>query len=207
MPLLQGADLTPLSNHRSRHRAPLRLLLRDVLPHAGEPSTGPVCAADRAGRRRRARARFAADIAGNWPIFFLYLYLLAALLAASVIDAEQFIIPTSIIWSWMGGIVVVGLLVHTLADRPNLPGALGAGPLGGAVAAGGALGLLASILLLRLGKLPLSFADGGPLLEVEKAAHERAARPPGRPALPSPPHSRSTPRCRCGRKCVKRCSF
>ncbi len=110
------------------------------------------------------------DLTRDWPIFSLYLYLLSALLAASLIDAELFIIPTSIIWSWKGGVLWVALLVHALADGPGVPGALTVGPLGGAVAAGGAVGLLVSILLLRIGKLPLSFSQGAPMLEVDRAA-------------------------------------
>jgi leader peptidase (prepilin peptidase)/N-methyltransferase len=94
-------------------------------------------------------------------------------LAASLIDAEYFIIPTQIIWSWKGGVAVVAVVVHTLVDAPGLPGAISASALPAALAAGGAVGLLLSLLLLRLGKLPLSFAGGGPLLEIERAEHDR----------------------------------
>lgn len=113
------------------------------------------------------------DLMRDWPMFSLYLYLVSALLAASLIDAELFIIPTSIIWSWKGGVLWVALLVHALVDGSGVPGALSVGPLGGAVAAGGAVGLVVSIVLLRSGKLPLSFSEGAPMLEVDRAAMQR----------------------------------
>jgi leader peptidase (prepilin peptidase) / N-methyltransferase len=112
----------------------------------------------------------------TWPYFSLYLYLLAALLAASLIDAELFIIPPEMIWSWKGGIALVGLLVHAIVDIPNGTGSLIAGSLPSAMAAGGGVGLLISLVLLRLGKLPLSFADGGPMLEVDKNEHAKAKK-------------------------------
>ena len=130
------------------------------------------------------------SILETWPIFLLYLYLLAALLAASLIDAELFIIPTQIIWSWKGGVALVAVLVHMLVDAPGLPGSINASSLPAALAAGGGLGLLLSICLLRLGILPLSFAEGGPLLEVERAAHDRqtaSAREQGAAEPPPPP--------------------
>jgi len=125
----------------------------------------------------------------TWPYFGLYLYLLAALLVASLIDAELFIIPPEMIWNWKGGIALVAVIVHGIIDVPSAPGSLIAGSLPAAMAAGGGVGLLASILLLRLGKLPLSFAEGGPMLEVDKAQHERelkeaAARGESAPAPP-----------------------
>jgi len=125
----------------------------------------------------------------TWPTFLLYLYLLAALLAASLIDAELFIIPPQIIWSWKGGVAIVAVLVHALVDAPNLPGSLSASPLPAALAAGGAAGLLLSLLLLWMGKLPLSFSEGGPLLEIEKAQHARevdAAAAQGAEQPPAP---------------------
>jgi len=120
-----------------------------------------------------------------WPIFGLYLYLLASLLAASLIDGELFIIPIGIPW-WAVG---VGVAVHTIFDRPTLPGALNASPLVLAMSAAGAVGLLVSIVLLKKKVLPLSFADGGPLMEHEKEslARQSADGPLNDTALPSPP--------------------
>jgi leader peptidase (prepilin peptidase)/N-methyltransferase len=125
----------------------------------------------------------------TWPYFFLYLYLLSALLAASLIDAELFIIPPEMIWNWKGGIALVGLVVHGIIDVPGGPGSLIVGSLPAAMGAGGGGGLLVSIVLLRLGKLPLSFSEGGPMLEVDKAQHakeieEAKARGESEPAEP-----------------------
>jgi leader peptidase (prepilin peptidase)/N-methyltransferase len=104
------------------------------------------------------------DLATDWPIFGLYLFTISALLAASLIDGELYLIPPSISWLVAG----MGLVVHGFVDRESVPGALTAGSSQMALAAGGGLGLIVSIVLLRLGILPLSFAEGGPALEVEK---------------------------------------
>src|SRR5687768_2223280 len=83
------------------------------------------------------------------PIFALYLFLVAALLAASLIDAELFEIPPKIPLA----VSIVGLLVHALFDEPHKAGALntvtraGTTSPGAALAAGGAIGLVASLLL------------------------------------------------------------
>lgn len=105
----------------------------------------------------------------DWPIYVLYLATISGLLASSLIDAEMYIIPIEIPWF----LAVVGIAVHGLTDRPNAPGALNAIPQVGAVSAGAAVGLLISILMLRSKLIPQSFADGGPLMEVEKAAIEK----------------------------------
>ncbi len=120
----------------------------------------------------------------EWPIFILYLVFISALLAASLIDAELFIIPPGIPWL----VAALGLAVHTLVDHPSVAGALNldvtvppigaahpmnAGhPIGAAMAAGGTLGFLLSLLLRWLGLFPVSFPDGEPMLEVER--EERA---------------------------------
>jgi leader peptidase (prepilin peptidase) / N-methyltransferase len=126
----------------------------------------------------------------DWPIYALYMFLLASLLAASLIDAELFIIPIEIPWL----VAAVAILVHAIIGRPTVPGSLIVSPPSAALAAGGALGLLLSIILLRKKILPLSFADSAPLLEHEreKLAEEtaRAARE-GRDPPPSEPEMTS----------------
>ena len=57
-------------------------------------------------------------IAQDWPIYALDMMLISGLLAASLIDAELFIIPASIPW-WIGGMAVVA---HGLIDSPTVPG-------------------------------------------------------------------------------------
>ncbi len=129
------------------------------------------------------------DLNTSWPIFALYVLTVAALLAASLIDAELYIIPPVIAWV----VGVVGLFVHTVADRPWVPGSLNltgaTGPAACAFAAGGTAGLIASIGLWWAGVLPTSFPDGEPLLDVDRAAiaaEEKAARDAGEP-LPDRP--------------------
>ncbi len=115
-----------------------------------------------------------------WPIFLLYLALLSGLLASSLIDAELYIIPVQIPWI----LAIVGFFVHAVADRPQIPGSLNLvgslGPGAAALAAGGMLGLLISIILWFKKILPTSFAEGEPLLEVDrrqiKEEMERAKR-------------------------------
>ena len=106
----------------------------------------------------------ALTIQQDWPIYLTDMFLIAALLAASLIDAELFIIPPSIPW-WAAG---VGLVVHAIVDQPTLPGAVNASPPGAAFALGGGAGLIISIILLRLKILPLSFEEGTPELDVDK---------------------------------------
>src|SRR5690349_13827767 len=85
----------------------------------------------------------ALDITDDWPIFGLYLATVAALLAASLIDLELSIIPSEIPWL----IALLGVIVHTIVDRPALPGALNVNAPTAALAAGGAVGLRVSIVL------------------------------------------------------------
>lgn len=100
----------------------------------------------------------------DWVIYLLYMLTIAALLAASLIDAELFIIPIEIPWL----VAALGILVHTIVDRPSLPGALNVTGPPSALACGATIGLIISIFLLRRGIIPLSFAEGGPLLEHER---------------------------------------
>ncbi len=126
----------------------------------------------------------------DWPMYGLYMLMIAALLAASLIDAELFIIPIEIPWVLAG----VGVLVHTIIDRPTLPGALSVGPIAAAMAVGGTVGLVVSLLLLRLKVIGLSFPLGEPLLDVdrplvEQEIAEAKARGEEPPPLP-PPYTR-----------------
>lgn len=99
-----------------------------------------------------------------WPMFAMYLFLIGALLAASLIDAELFIIPVGICWM----LAVVGIVVHAIIDRPGYAGSLNVNPQAGALAAGGGVGLLLSVLLWLRNLIPTSFPQGEPLLEVDR---------------------------------------
>jgi leader peptidase (prepilin peptidase)/N-methyltransferase len=112
-------------------------------------------------------------------MYFLYMSLLAALLAASLIDAELFIIPLEIPYL----MAVVGFIVHTIFDHPGLPGALnvttpapGVPAIGAALAAGGFVGLAVSLILFSRGMIPLSFPEGEPILEVDRPDLEEEMR-------------------------------
>ena len=114
----------------------------------------------------------------HWPIYLLYMFMIAGLLAASIIDFEQFIIPIVIPWV----MAIVGIIVHAIIDKPNVPGALNANASVAALGLGGGIGLLISIILWHLEHLPTSFATGDPLLEVERDALQQeveAARAKG----------------------------
>ena len=100
------------------------------------------------------------DLRVDWPPFILHLFLISALLAASAIDADLFIIPLSIPWLLAGvGIVAAGLIGLPLLEKsysivPDLHGNWGlAKPVAGA-----AIGLVVSNLLLLFKWMPQSFA-------------------------------------------------
>ena len=135
---------------------------------------GP-CASTRAGMMIRP----AFVLGTHWPIYLLYMFLVGALLAASLIDAELFIIPTEICWT----MALVGMFVHAIISTPGFPGALNVNVQAAALGAGGGVGLIVSIVLWRLGVMPTSFPKGEPLLEVDRAgmlAEREAAQREGR---------------------------
>ncbi|MDB5321590.1 MAG: peptidase family protein [Phycisphaerales bacterium] len=113
----------------------------------------------------RAHYYFVETIAQHWPQYFLAVFTISALLPAAMIDAKQFWIPQSIPML----MAAIGLLYHTILDRPHEPGSLNLQS-GGAAAmtVGAGLGLLISLGLLAWGKLPRSFAEGWPELEIDK---------------------------------------
>lgn len=104
----------------------------------------------------------------DWPIYALQMFMICSLLAASLIDAELFLIPVEIAWLT----AAVGIVGHTIIDLPKMPGALNVDPngIGGALAAGGGIGLILSIALFWIGKIPASFPDGEPALEIDEDA-------------------------------------
>src|SRR6476620_8446417 len=60
------------------------------------------------------------EILRDWALYALAMVMVAGLLAASLIDADLFIIPIEIPWV----IGALGVIVHTIIDRPSLPGSL-----------------------------------------------------------------------------------
>jgi leader peptidase (prepilin peptidase)/N-methyltransferase len=102
----------------------------------------------------------------TWPIFIVYLVMIAALISATLIDAKLYIIPLSITWV----IAIVGIVVLPVAAYFGMPpmGLAGTsipfepyvpmvGSAGAMIAWGGAAGLLVAVVLLQLGILPDSF--------------------------------------------------
>ena len=101
----------------------------------------------------------------DWPVYGLLMLMVCGLLAASLIDAELYIIPIEIPWV----ITVLALLVHALIAAPAQVGGMWVSPLTGALSAGGAIGLLLANALLWLKILPRSFPKGEPMLDFERA--------------------------------------
>ena len=121
-----------------------------------------------------------------WPIYGLFMALVAALLAASLIDAELFMIPIEIPWT----LALLGIIVHTIVDKPSMPGALSVTPAAGALAAGGTVGLLLTLLLWKRGVIPISFPDGEPMQDIDRDAAQKEiddARAAGKTLPPLPP--------------------
>jgi len=132
----------------------------------------------------------AMDIRQDWPIYALYMVMLATLLAASLIDAELYIIPLGMCWLLAG----LGAGVHAVADSPMLRGNLLIdSPAINALAAGGTVGWLLSVVLMYGGVVRRSFPQGEPLLSVDRDAIEaewaEAQRKGENPPPLPPPYS------------------
>jgi leader peptidase (prepilin peptidase)/N-methyltransferase len=120
---------------------------------------------DRLMEMEYADHRFVTSIREHWPQYVLAVFTVSALLAASLIDARNFFIPLSIPVL----MAVIGVLYHTILDRPGVPGSLNVESGGAAaLAVGAGLGVLVSLALVWTGRMRRSFADGWPQLEVEK---------------------------------------
>ena len=127
------------------------------------------------------------NFVNQWPIYFLYMWLISALLASSLIDAELFIIEPRVVWVTTG----LAILFHTILDRNRMPGTLSdLHPASAAMAIGAGIGWLISGVLWFMGKLPVSFPEGEPILEAQREEIEqeiRDAKQRGEPVEPLPP--------------------
>jgi leader peptidase (prepilin peptidase)/N-methyltransferase len=127
------------------------------------------------------------NFVNQWPIYFLYMWLLSALLASSLIDAELFIIEPRVVWVTAG----VAIVFHAIQSGNRTPGTLSdLHPASAAMALGAAVGWLVSGGLWAAGWLPISFPLGEPILEaqreeIEREIHEAKRR--GEPVEPLPP--------------------
>ena len=125
---------------------------------------------------RRPMGTLGFTLPHTYPVFLVWLMMLAGLLAATLIDARHYIIPLSIPWlltllAFVALPIAVGLGVPEdsivgvdLAYEPFVPVV---GQTGAMVAWGGAIGLIIANALLRFGILPDSFEgeDDGALDE------------------------------------------
>ena len=106
-------------------------------------------------------------IGATWPVLGVHLVLVGAMIAASLIDAKLYIIPLGITWvAALSALALPASFALGLTAEPTLnpEGAFGSlvpsvGPTGLGVALGGLAGLGLSVVLLRRGVLPLSFAE------------------------------------------------
>jgi len=96
----------------------------------------------------------------TWPAYVSHAALLCGLLACSVVDIEQFIIPLEVMW-FCAVVGVAAGAVAPLFASPSLPHPLmtTAGPEAIAYAVAGGVGVLISLALLRWGFLQPSFID------------------------------------------------
>jgi len=118
----------------------------------------------------------------TYPLFFVWAFMLAGLLAATLIDARHYIIPLQIPW-WITGVALLVLPVGAVFGMPSVsaygqsiafePFVPVVGQAGAMVAWGGAVGLVIAIVLLKIGVLPDSFEG-----EIEDALDENGDVPP-----------------------------
>lgn len=108
------------------------------------------------------------QIGSDWGPLALHLFLIAALLAASAIDADLFIIPLEIPWV----IAAVAVAASPFVAHAAMPVVSPTSPLAGATI-GGVVGLILANVLLWRKMLPRSFAA------LDAAAREEKAAPVG----------------------------
>ncbi len=98
--------------------------------------------------------------AGGWFIYLLHIILLAAFIAASVIDLELWVIPLSICWLVTAAGLIGSALGVYIID-PSLIRAYSLLPVAtaktGSLAAGAAIGLIISMVLLATGLIKRSY--------------------------------------------------
>lgn len=111
------------------------------------------------------------DLYFDWPALLLTLTMIGFLMAASLIDFDHFIIPLEITWILAG----VGLVGHTLTDKPHVAGNLlltpAQAPLGLATMTC-TIGWLIALFALNRNWIKRSFMKGEPMLDREIAARD-----------------------------------
>jgi leader peptidase (prepilin peptidase)/N-methyltransferase len=103
-------------------------------------------------------------LGGGWFVYLLHIILLAALIAASAIDLERWVIPLSICWFvTAAGLVGAALGVYVI-DLREISGYLllpSASASASSLAAGAAIGLAVSLSLLATGLIKRSYETEG----------------------------------------------
>jgi leader peptidase (prepilin peptidase)/N-methyltransferase len=116
---------------------------------------------------------------GGWLIYLLHIILLGALIAASAIDLELWIIPLSICWfvtlvGLIGSAVGVFIIDPTIIRENGLLPVVSADT--GALAAGAAIGLIISLVLIATGLIKRSYeSDEAQQQDDSAAAQENKA--------------------------------
>ncbi len=143
--------------------------------------------------------RPAMHVSGGWLVYVVHVALLAAFLAASAIDLELWVIPLSICWL----VTAVGLVGSTVAAYVIDPVAVRsdwlfpvASPATGALALGGAVGLLVGWLLLKAGFLKRSYEVPEEATEAAKAAHDGNEKDASSPYFDDYPFKHRLESCR-----------
>ncbi|MCP4456051.1 MAG: prepilin peptidase, partial [Planctomycetes bacterium] len=98
-------------------------------------------------------------LTAGWVLYLVHMILISALIASSAIDLELWIIPLTLCWfvtgtSVVGNVAVAGALPSTDPLPSLLPLASSAT---GALAVGGVMGLVLSLVLLASGKIKRSY--------------------------------------------------
>jgi leader peptidase (prepilin peptidase)/N-methyltransferase len=113
-----------------------------------------------------AHTGIAAFVYGGWFLYLAHAILLACLIAASAIDLELWLIPISICWV----LTAVALIASTLGVYVLNPAAIrhyallpSASPATAALAIGGGIGMILSIILLTTGVIRASYVSDKPL--------------------------------------------
>src|ERR1700722_18527030 len=107
-----------------------------------------------------------------WWLYGLDMVLISGLLAASLIDAELFIIPLEIPWL----IAPLAVVVHAMFDYPGCPGRLVTEPVPAALATGAVIGLAISLILKHRGIFKKSFDEDAPMTDAERKEHATLLR-------------------------------
>jgi leader peptidase (prepilin peptidase)/N-methyltransferase len=117
-----------------------------------------------------------------WPLYVMHVSLLSALLAASLIDLDFFIIPLSLPWT----VAIIAFLLNGFGGENALLPQIT--PTTAAISAGGGLGMLFSLILVRLKWLRRSYSTPLKLAsEQTQEATEEGESSPGEES--EAPHS------------------